>query len=252
MFSSRAGISLLSLGFVILFSLGLASLAGGDQPKKADPAEADKEKIDSKATRRTTAASVKFRKELGLPLATLNTLGPRIDAARRAHDPVALANAASELGVAEKASGKKASLLSKELMQESAQLAAQRRQEKELWTVTTTAQQLTDTDDTIATLKQILAETKKQAAADSEAIRMNQEPTWKPRTIVVNNYTTQYIDIWCNGYYKVQVAPGMAQSFVIEHRWNPTVLTGDGDEDEQTWGPVNIWGRFTKYTWNIN
>ena len=44
----------------------------------------------------------------------------------------------------------------------------------------------------------------------------------------------------------------MAQSFVIEHRWNPTVLTGDGDEDEQTWGPVNIWGRFNKYTWNIN
>ena len=87
MFSSRARISLLSLGFVTLLSLGLASLAGGDQPKKDDPAAADKEKIDSKATRRTTAASVKFRKELGLPLATLNTLGPRIDAAPQGARP---------------------------------------------------------------------------------------------------------------------------------------------------------------------
>jgi hypothetical protein len=240
------------LGFLALVSLGVVSLAGGDESKKDDPAAADKEKIDSKPSRRTTAASVKFRKELGLPIATLNTLGSRIDAARRAHDPVALANAANELGVAEKASGKKASLTAKELVKESAQLAAARRQEKELWTVTTTAQQVADTDDTLKTLKEILAQAKAQAAADSEAIRMNQEPTWKPRTVVVNNYTSQYLDIWCNGTCKVQVAPGMAQSFVIEQRFNPVVLTADGDEDDYTWGPEHIWGRFNKYTWNIN
>jgi hypothetical protein len=39
---------------------------------------------------------------------------------------------------------------------------------------------------------------------------------------------------------------------MIEHRWNPTVLTGSGDSNDQAWGPVNIWGRFNKYTWNIN
>jgi hypothetical protein len=95
---------LLLLGSLALVSLGVVSLAGGDEPKKDDPASADKEKIESKPTKRTPAASVKFRKELGLPLSTLNTLGSRIDAARRAHDPVALANAANELGVAERAS----------------------------------------------------------------------------------------------------------------------------------------------------
>src|SRR5262249_49491814 len=163
------------LGLLAVLSFGLLSVAGGDEPKKDDPAAADKEKIDSKPTKRTPAASIKFRKELGLPLATLNTLGSRIDAARRAHDPVALANTANELGVAEKASGKKASLLAKELMKESAQLAALRRQEKELWAVTTTAQQIADTDDTLKTLKDILAQAKASAAADSEAIRMNQE-----------------------------------------------------------------------------
>jgi hypothetical protein len=34
--------------------------------------------------------------------------------------------------------------------------------------------------------------------------------------------------------------------FVIEHRWNPTVLTVIGEEDIDTWGPRYIWGRFPK------
>jgi hypothetical protein len=49
-------------------------------------------------------AAINFRKELNLPFATLGTLGSRIGEARRAGDPVALANAASELAVAEKVS----------------------------------------------------------------------------------------------------------------------------------------------------
>jgi hypothetical protein len=252
MLPRRARISLVFLGVLTLLGFGLASLRGGDDAKKDDPAAADQEKIDSKATARPTATGIKFRKELGLPLTTLNTLGARIDAARKAHDPVALAHAANELSVAEKVSGKKASLLSTELMKESAKLAALRRQEAELRAVSTTAMQISAEDQSITTLKEILSQAKAQAAADSEAIRMNQEPTGAPRTVIVNNYTTQYIDVWVNGFYKVQVGPGLSQSFIVEHRWNPTVLTGYGDEDDQQWGPVNIWGRFKKYTWNIN
>ncbi|HKI35114.1 MAG TPA: hypothetical protein VKA46_24875 [Gemmataceae bacterium] len=252
MFLSRAKVGLLLLAATTLVSFAVVSLVAGEQPKKDDPAAADKEVIDSKATPRTAAATVKFRKELGLPYPSLNTLGSRIDAARRAHDPVALAHAANELSVAEKVSGKKASLLAKELVKESAQLAALRRQETELRAVTTVAQSVADTDDTVTLLKNILASAKAQAAADSESIRMNQEPTWTPRKVIVNNYTTQYIDVWVNGYYKVQVGPGLSQSFMVEHRWNPTVLTGYGDEDSGGWGPINIWGRFKTYTWNIN
>jgi len=252
MFASRRKLGLLCLACLALVCFGPAPRAGEDQPKKADPAAAAKEKIDTKATPAPSAASIKFRKAYGLSYPSLGTLGSRIDAARRAHDPVALANAAGELNVAEKVSGKKASVLAKELIKESAQLAALRRQETELRAVTTTAQSIADTDDTLTTLKQILNEAKARAAADSEAIRMNQEPTWTPRKVIVNNYTTQYIDVWVNGYYKVQVAPGLSQSFMIEHRWNPTVLTGYGDDDESNFGPVNIWGRFKTYTWNIN
>ena len=252
MFPSRATSGLLLLGVLSLLTFGLISLAGGDQPKKDDPAAADKEKMDTTGTKRASAAAIKFRKELGLPLPSLSTLGTRIDAARRAHDPVALAHAASELATAEKVSGKKASLTSLELAKESAELAKLRRQESELRATLAVQQQITGTDDAITTLTQILNDAKAQAKADSEAIRMNQEPTWTPRKVIVNNYTTQYIDVWVNGYYKVQVSPGMSQSFLIEHRWNPTVLTAYGDDDETQYKAFPIWGRFKTYTWNIN
>ncbi len=252
MLSSRATISLLFLGLLILFSAGLVSLANGEQAAKDDPAAADKEKIDTRATPLPSAASVKFRKELGLAYPSLSTLGARIDEARRAHDPVALGQLTNELAVAEKASGKTASLTSKQLAKQAAELARLRRKESELTALIVSQQQLTGADDTIAILQQTLQDAKAQAKADSEALNMNLEPTWQPRKVVVNNYTAQYIDVWVNGYYKVQVSPGMSQSFMIEHRWNPTVLTAYVNDDESGFGPVNIWGRFKTYTWNIN
>src|SRR5689334_18864141 len=97
-------------GLALLGCLALACFVPAEQPKPADPASQDKQVDSSKAVRRKPAASVNFRKELGLPFATLGTLGSRIDAARRAPDPVALAHAANELAVAEKVSGKQASL----------------------------------------------------------------------------------------------------------------------------------------------
>jgi hypothetical protein len=243
-----------SLG--VLLSCGLVLLAAAGQPKSADPAPQDKPEdkqvVSSKAVRRPTASSVNFRKELNLPLASLGTLGARIDAARRAPDPVALAHAANELSVAENVSGKKASLLSKELLKESIQLAALRRQVAELRAVERVAQQVNaeETDTTI--LKQSIAFAQEQAKAEKRMLDENLQPTWTPRTVVINNYTTQYLDVYVNGNYKTQVGPGGAQTVVIEHRWNPTVLTAYGNEDINTWGPRYIWGRFQKYTWNIN
>src|SRR4051794_4391874 len=64
------------------------------------------------------ASAVNFNRAFGLPFESLNSLGQRIDHARRASDPVALASAARELGVAEAVSGKKASLRSADVMKE--------------------------------------------------------------------------------------------------------------------------------------
>jgi hypothetical protein len=243
----RAAAGLAVLGFFALVSFGAA-----EQVKKYDPAAEDKEVVGSKATARSVASSVNFRKELGLPFASLGTLGSRIEAARRAPDPVALAHAASELAVAEKVSGKTGSLTSKQVIQEAAELASLRKQEAELRAVLQVSNQVQFAEDRVASLKEQIALAQAAAKADREAFQRNEEPKSTPRQVVVNNYTTQYLDIWVNGSYKVQVLPGQSQVITIEHRWNPTVLQAYGDDDASTWGPRYIWGRFTKYTWNIN
>jgi hypothetical protein len=243
------------VGLAVLASLGflaLVSFAPAEPPAKDGAEPEDKQVVGSKATPRPSASSVNFRKSLGLPFATLNTLGPRIDTARRAPDPVALAHAASELAVAEKVSGKKASLTSAALMNEAAQLAALRRQEAELTALLHVSKQVETEEDNIALMKRQLEFAKNQAREARRSFERNEEPTAAPRKVIVNNYTTQYVDVYVNGFYKAHLLPGSGQVITIEHRWNPTVLTAYGNEDQDTWGPRYVWGRFDKYTWNIN
>jgi hypothetical protein len=220
--------------------------------KEADPKDKDQQVVSSKPTKRPAAGAVPFRKDLKLPFSSLNTLGSRIDAARRAHDPVALAHTASELAVAESVSGAKSSLTSTQVVAEAAELAKLKKQVAEMQAVLKVSEKVANTDETISMLRDQIAFQKKRAEDDQKAFQASQEPTFTPRKIVVNNYTTQYIDIWVNGNYKMRVAPGLTDICVVEHRINPTTLTAYGDDDNQTWGPRQLWGRFTKYTWNIN
>jgi hypothetical protein len=243
----RVKIVLVVLGCLTLAALG----AAGADNEKVPPPE-DKQVVSSKATARTVATSVNFKKELGLSYPSLGTLGSRIDTARRTPDPVALAHAANELAVAEKVSGKTASLTSAQLIKESAELASLRRQEQELNAVNKVAMQVQAEEKSVALLKESIALAQTQTKAEQDAFKRNEEPTSAPRQVVVNNYTTQYLDIWVNGYYKTQVLPGSTQVITIEHRWNPTVLTAYGNDDATNWGPRYIWGQFTKYTWNLN
>jgi hypothetical protein len=232
--------------------LSLVSVLPADTPMKEGTSQDDKQVVDSKVSPKVAAAAVNFRQQLGLPFPSLGTLGTRIDAARRAHDPVSLANASSELAVAEKVAGKKASITSTQLFNESVELARMRRKEKELQALVRISNQVEVQEDNIALLQNSLKLAKEDVQQKILLAAQNTEPTWTPRTVVVNNYTTQYLDFYVNGNYKVQVAPGMQQTFLIEHRWNPTVLTAYGDSDVNTWGPRYIWGQFSKYTWNVN
>jgi hypothetical protein len=247
MLRHRVAAGLAFLGFAVLACQLPGQPAGGD-----DPAAKDKQVVDSKANTKPPAATIHFRKELNLPYPSLTTLGSRIDSARRAHDPVALANAAHELHVAETVSGKKASLDSAAVLKESAELAALKRQEKELRAVLQVTNQMNAAQENVALLQDNINLAKQQAEEEKRSYESNLEPTWKPRKLVVNNYTTQYIDVYVNGNLKGQVQPGMQQTWYIEHRWNPTALTAYGNEDGINWGPRYIWGRFDKYTWNIN
>lgn len=255
MIPSRATTGLMCLGLLFVLSFAVVPLAGGEQAQKDDPAPEDKQVVSSKATEKPAASSVNFRKELNVPFDSLNTLGSRIESARRKPDPVALAHTASELAVAEKVSGKTASLTSKQVLQEAAELAGMRRQEAEVKALLHVSTQLQAEENSLQLLKNQLALAQAQTKADQAAqaaLAQNTEPTSAPRQVVVNNYTTQFLDIYVNGYLKTQVQPGATQVITIEHRWNPTILKAYGDGDNNTWGPRYIWGKFTKYTWNIN
>src|SRR5262249_48606057 len=115
------------LGLLVLVVPGAQA-----QDKKEDPSTQDPQVVDSKAQKGKPASAIDFRKELQLPYPTLGPLGARIDTARRQSDPIALGNAASELSLAEKVSGKQASLTSNALLRESIQLAKLRRENVEL------------------------------------------------------------------------------------------------------------------------
>src|SRR5262245_45229608 len=95
----------------------------------------DQQTVNSQARKNSPAATIDFKKQLGLPFSLLATLGSRIDTARRDHDPVSLAHAASELAVAEKVAGKQAPLTSTVLLEEAAQLAKLRHEAVELQAV---------------------------------------------------------------------------------------------------------------------
>jgi hypothetical protein len=165
---------------------------------------------------------------------------------------VTLAHTASELAVAEKVSGKTASDTSQQLIKESAELAAIRHQEAELSSVLEVSNQLRVAQDQLTNLKTQIAAAQAQTKAEKDSLFKNEEPTSKPRKVIVNNYSTQYIDVQVNGYLKGQVSPGTTQTFTVDQRWNPIVLKGWGDADETIFGPVVLQGAFDKYTWNIN
>jgi hypothetical protein len=243
----RATISLAFLGF-----LALVSFAPAQQTRKEEAAPEDKQVVDTKASQRPAASSVNFRKELNLPLDSLGTLGSRIEAATRKPDPVALAHLANELQVAEKVSGKTASVTSKAVLQEAAELTKVRKQEAEMKALLQVTNQMMFAENDLALQRKDLALAQEQIKADKAAFDSKQEPTSAPRKVIVNNYTTQILDVYVNGYMKATVQPGSTQVITVEHRWNPTVLKAYGNEDTNVWGPRYIWGKFDKYTWNIN
>lgn len=233
---------------VTVSAICLASLLHAQPVPPPLPGE-DKQTHTSTPSKGTPASGVKFRSDLGLPLHSLSTLGSRIDSARRTGDPVGLAHAASELKIAEKVSGKSAKLTSTQVLGEAAQLAKLRRQEAELSSVLAVSDHVALESEQVMELKKLIEMNK----AEASKLPAGEEP--KPgevRKVVVNNYTTQYIDIQINGYLRGQVLPGTTKTFTIDQMWNPIIVKGWGDADETIFGPIQLNGRFGTYTWNIN
>jgi hypothetical protein len=218
--------------------LGGMVLPGAAQEKKP---VAPGKKFEFKGEKYTPASTIDFGGELGLPLQALTTLGGRIEAAREAPDPVALAVAGLELAAAEKVSGKKAGLSSESLFKEVAGLARDRGHSKELLMV---AELLNDKD--------LRAEADKAARREKDEAELAKagETPRGTRYLRIWNRTQECAKVYVNGEFLGRVEPGAFDTFPIYKRYLPVRLFAR--HHHRTWGPARFDGEYDIWTWELN
>ena len=83
-------------------------------------------------------------------------------------------------------------------------------------------------------------------------LRKGPSTTQNPPYLIHDPKVILPASLYVNGNFKATVLPGQTQAFMIEHRWNPTVLTAWGDSDSGgPWKRI-INGGFNKYVWKLN
>jgi len=178
-----------------------------------DKKKADKSEDLTKGTKESeAAAAVHFDTAFGLSFPSLSTLGTRIAQARVASDPVGLALAAKELEVAEKVSGKHASLTAKDLMSEAVELGKLRKDEQELKAL----RELVSSDDkTKEEFKTAILDAAKEAKVRSAALGKGEEPRGIRARLIVHNYRNNPLYLSYNGYSVGSVPRRSSRSFSI-------------------------------------
>jgi hypothetical protein len=223
-------------GCVVLLGIRVSSAA--DDKKPVVPTEKKVEGV--KAEKYTPASTIDFGGELGLPFQALTTLGSRIEAARRAPDPVALAAAGEELAAAEKVANKKASLTSDAVLKEAAELAKLRGNSKELMMV---AELLKDKD--------LQAEAEKAAKAENtpQSPPGKEEGTRGARYLRVINHSEEGVDIYVDGRFIGHVHSHRHETFPIHMKHEHVHMMAR--HHHRTWGPARIHGEYDTYTWEL-
>jgi hypothetical protein len=221
-------------GCVVLIGLGVT--AADDKQQVST-----EKKVEAKAEKYTPASTIDFGGELGLPFAALTTLGSRIEAARRAPDPVALAAAGEELAAAEKVAGKKAALTADVVLKEAAELAKARGNSKELMMVA----ELVKGD----AAKDLLDEANKAAEAEKVPQSTGKEEGRGARFLRIYNATHEGVDIYVNGERIGHVREHRRETFPLHMRHDRVVLFAR--HHHRTWGPARIHGEYETYTWEL-
>lgn len=159
---------------------------------------------DAKPVQYVSATAIDFRTELGLDFPSLVSLGSRIEQCRSINpDPVGLAAAAYELGVAEKVSGKTAKITSETLLKEAVELAKVRNDSKELKaTMHYVADDKTKEELETAALRAEKAEKEKAELAKAGAATRGVH-----NELVVKNISRQWVKVFYNGRYVGRVEP---------------------------------------------
>lgn len=226
---NRSGGALIAAAFLLA---PLSALAGADEPK-----------IKTKSAPMPSASKVDFQGELGIQLATLITLGARIDSAAAHCDPVALASAAAELAALEAAAGKTASIKATDLAARAAELAKQRSNPVEIRVVAALVGE-----------ESLAAELKK--TADEVAQKLEDKKDTKERGIsqrlIVNNLTGYYINIFVNGVSVGTVNPyDVGSVWVGDSLYGQTVLYGQAPGTALEWGPRVVATQTSDFYWTV-
>lgn len=205
-------------------------------------AQGDGKEIKTEKSPMASAAKVDFQGELGIQLATLITLGARIDAAAAQCDPVALAGAAAELAALEEAAGKTASVKSADLSAKAAELAKSRANPVEIRVV--------------AALVGKAAAAELITVAEEIAQKLEEKKDTKDRAVsqrlYVNNTTGYYIDIYVNGSKVGTVNPyNVGNCWVGDPIYGRTILYGQAPGTTMEWGPRVVAEPVTDYTWTL-
>jgi hypothetical protein len=208
--------------FVGLLLSGLPALVSAYDPEVAKGANGTVHTL--KREQRDRVASIAFNKELGLGFDSLETLGARIDQARKSSDPVGLANAANELTIAEKVSGKKAKLTSSELWKESIDLAELRGSSAELKAI---SQMLSDEAVAKKLAKQAAVAEKREDERRTAIASGEQQKGISGYSQVVNN-TNELVTVYVNGFMAGSLFPGQNGTSFVGLPIGTTVISAQG------------------------
>lgn len=202
--------------------------------------------FEAKSSKQALAASINFTKAFDLAYDSLSTLGSRIDQARKAPDPVGLANCARELAIAEQVSKKAASLTSETLMKEAAELAKQRFDAAELKAVG-----LMVGNETMA--KELNTAAARAEKAEAERIA-NAKDGVKSRGIQgrlhVDSRVGTTISVYVDGRYVGTMGPyGDIYPYIGQTPWETTFLTARS-VDGRVWSSA-VSSAVGDYTWTL-
>jgi hypothetical protein len=188
------------------------------QQKKADEKVLDTYIAKEKETRCCFGAcAINYRKELGVPLEFLDTLGARIHQARKLPDPVELALLSQGLAVAEKVAGKKAAITSDDILKDAMQLVRMRDISQELAAM---AQLAPDQK-----ARQELSDLADVAREREEAAKLSKDKTKEiVGTLQVNNHTSECLRIYVDGRCYGTVHTGEVAHFYVHSHRTPNHL----------------------------
>jgi hypothetical protein len=179
------------------------------------------------------ARTIDFMSALEVDVATLDSLGGRIDQARHQADPVSLALAARELEAAEHASGKTTSLKGSDLEKEASEMACRRSRPLE-----------------IKMVKALVANGESQKKLDEALQRASEKSKGITGSVHVNNNSGQTVSIYINDRYVGYVQNNQEADYDVgNNACDNTKLVGRCGT--KVWGPRYVPYETANHVWNL-